>query len=910
MLHILLFGMPIVAGHDCSVLVYFGLKTARCDNQDLLAVPDDLGRDIKVLSFADNGLEELTMDQFSSYPALQELYIVKNKLRTVHRDAFRGLLNLQILDLEDNELTVIPSVSFRHLRTVRILVLKKNPIKYIQANALANLPNIEEINFESCLLERIDIQAFGNLNKLTDINLVNNEIQTIDEGLQHHIPKVLKVFRIYRNPWNCNCKLRWLRIWLANSKVNWDFAQNTPACAHPDIISSVNWKHLKPEQFSCPSRILANSTTTVQLEPAQNVTVECIVFGDPAPKVTWLRGDKGVSTDYEKYTIRTMPDDAPFQFRSTLTLWQVTATDQGDYKCIADNPAGRSAVTYKLWMPRQDLQPLEGTGETYVINKELILGIAVGGAVLVLVLVICIVYGMRRRDNNRHAYKVREYKLEKGSMNNCDSEDNEKTMNAASELLLMEKKEKDKEKEPMIKRESPTSNHVLNDARTNEFKMKLFSCQGDSKDPNHKHDSRCYKTSRESEPLCKDQYKTTVLADDMREVTPDLLKNDHKTSPKGRREREENPYVIGKPKGAPGSSTLPRDTKCNGSIANKQNRDNSALKGASTLPHKDSKSDKQAQRSRHGSREDLLHRSSSGSRDSLTSPKSTSSKSSPARTPTGTNPKDTKPNSQKSTKLPNSQSFSNNMNKVPTVVTGHDDTAPKKPIKSCLKNSNNPYGTLPPNLRSNQRDPGPAAQAGVLSPHYDTLPSKSGGHHKGYPMSPVSRGSPSSSTSSRSSDPYHSVPNPKMSTISSKGGRTLVIPPPPAPPGQRSPTRPSTESRPPPVGRSSTLPRKPKGASSTIYEFPPGVSERSNKKSPEVEVMPPPGTKTDYGTTVWALCLHVNNLLSAFYTYSRANIFCMQHVLWMNRYCLSCQIIGYVQVCYHVTFACIVINET
>lgn len=28
--------------------------------------------------------------------------------------------------------------------------------------------------------------------------------------------------------------------------------------------------------------------------------------------------------------------------------------DQGDYKCIAENPAGRSEVTYKLWMPVKD----------------------------------------------------------------------------------------------------------------------------------------------------------------------------------------------------------------------------------------------------------------------------------------------------------------------------------------------------------------------------------------------------------------------------------------------------------------------------------------------------------------------------------------------------------------------------
>ena len=71
--------------HECSVLVYFGLKTARCDRLNLAEIPQDLGHDIKVLSFEHNNLGVLEMDQFSIYPNLQEIYIIRNHIDHIHR---------------------------------------------------------------------------------------------------------------------------------------------------------------------------------------------------------------------------------------------------------------------------------------------------------------------------------------------------------------------------------------------------------------------------------------------------------------------------------------------------------------------------------------------------------------------------------------------------------------------------------------------------------------------------------------------------------------------------------------------------------------------------------------------------------------------------------------------------------
>jgi len=175
-----------------------------------------------------------------------------------------------------------------------------------------------QINLEDCWLEYINPLAFSGLVRLSALNLVNNELRTLDPMMQSTFPTTLQVVRLYRNPWTCDCRLRWLRRWLVNPSgggggskltVNWDFATNTPTCAAPALIRGVAWRHLGADQFACPSRIVAvrstggdgpstagNASATaagaVRAVSGLNATVECVAAGDPEPVISWLRGDR------------------------------------------------------------------------------------------------------------------------------------------------------------------------------------------------------------------------------------------------------------------------------------------------------------------------------------------------------------------------------------------------------------------------------------------------------------------------------------------------------------------------------------------------------------------------------------------------------------------------------------------
>jgi len=334
----------------------------------------------------------------------------------------------------------------------------------------SNVPYVMcwQINFEDCWLEYISPGAFSGLERLSSLNLVNNELRSLESSMRATLPPSLRVLRLYRNPWTCNCRLRWLRRWLASPvtrtdadhiTINWDFASNTPTCSAPALIRGVAWRHLTADQFACPSRIITvsspgtsgNSTTTtgIRATPGLNATVQCMAAGDPEPIISWSRGDGDghVLTPPRaliSVTQGTVGDDGEPRIVSVLTLVHVSAArDSGDYSCMAENTAGRAEMTFKLIVTDA---PLTGTSTTelWPIDRDAFIGTLVGLLAVVCIVVLCTVLRLRsvarhrRRLHNKNIYYVSDTANHVGPLptsNHCPRTDLESTPTPAHTAL-------------------------------------------------------------------------------------------------------------------------------------------------------------------------------------------------------------------------------------------------------------------------------------------------------------------------------------------------------------------------------------------------------------------------------------------------------------------------------------------
>lgn len=153
---------------------------------------------------------------FQDLVRLENFYLNDNLLSDLPRNAFKGLSRLKMLNLGGNQLTNVSKTWFSDLVELEVLYLDRNQVLYIEEG------------------------TFENLTSLITLHLNSNNLTTLPFPVFQPIYFLGRLY-LFRNPWECDCSLEWLKEWMENYKLVRDIPCASPSSVTGLDLSEVNF---------------------------------------------------------------------------------------------------------------------------------------------------------------------------------------------------------------------------------------------------------------------------------------------------------------------------------------------------------------------------------------------------------------------------------------------------------------------------------------------------------------------------------------------------------------------------------------------------------------------------------------------------------------------------------------------
>nr|CAD7400216.1 unnamed protein product [Timema cristinae] len=175
-----------------------------------------------MLRLEQNIITEIPPKAFTPYKRMSKIDLSKNQITKISSDAFHGLKSLTTLVLYGNKIKDLPAGIFHGLSSLQLLLLNANEISCIRKD------------------------SFRDLHSLNLLSLYDNNIQSLANGSFDSM-RSIQTMHLGRNPFICDCNLRWLAEYLHKNPIETSGAR----CDSPKRMQRRRIEALKDEKFKC-----------------------------------------------------------------------------------------------------------------------------------------------------------------------------------------------------------------------------------------------------------------------------------------------------------------------------------------------------------------------------------------------------------------------------------------------------------------------------------------------------------------------------------------------------------------------------------------------------------------------------------------------------------------------------------
>ncbi|VDP43629.1 unnamed protein product [Schistosoma margrebowiei] len=342
------------AVQGCSIFYQldFKWKKALCDSElnKLQVIPYDLPINLIELRIIHQSIKKIQKNSsLYSLIHLELLHIESSELKQIESDTFKQLISLKSINLRNNSLKLYSF--FNGLKQYNL------KLKYLWLNSMKS---INGIKFESNHFIKPLIQ-------LHLLDLSYNGLYELHSSNELSLNKMIYLNEFYLggNPWLCDCKLNWLKLWFLNrsltissvtsissssttsSSLSLNKIQYQQNKTNPNglieliepicklILSNNQYNSLEFHDLYCiPQIFTLNQNITIYYN--QKMLLTCEYYANNIKHLLWYKNNQQLfKQNTTHYSIHYGQLGA--NFYSNLLISMTTEQDTGLWSCILNN---------------------------------------------------------------------------------------------------------------------------------------------------------------------------------------------------------------------------------------------------------------------------------------------------------------------------------------------------------------------------------------------------------------------------------------------------------------------------------------------------------------------------------------------------------------------------------------------